>query len=457
MLPFQSKIDQYLFALRPHLPQYSMPMPTQLLQILLLLQPIFWIGIGKNYPFSLLGEQGPTLGILFWTLATLGFVTCLAFSRKISTKMPLSWTQIFKAWLVLAAVMNLGMDLIQWIHFKRFGYPFPSFLLAFDFILLTGIFFSAYKSKLENVLKLSLIFALGHRALAIFTFPLTIDRSDMLLAIQGGLQRITSGDSMYQLEPTSGGPLIYFPGTVLSYLPSYLLGIDLRWSGLLYFTILCAIIYKFISRTPLVLFLTILFLLNPTVGFRHELYLDFFWLIIFAVSLLAHRGRWILTALGSALALVTLQWSLILIPFWLMQSVPKKNFVRMVSSIGIVGFLGLMFLFLISKAEPEFMPITSLPFQWIQGDYRWDLCLGFAPLFFAFGLQKFLFTIQFLFLLCMEVLGLLEWLQLSNLKLGLRALLPLTALGFVILNPYLFNYFYLFVLLLFLPILEEKA
>ncbi len=427
---------------RGFLSEYSFEKAMRRLgRLLLLSYPIFWLGIGKTYPFLLLGPSGPSIGAWFWGVVTFGWLAALLAPRvwEDLVEGPRA-EKIFRAWILLGLACTGGFDLLQWFHFERFGYPFPLGLLIADVGLGLLIWF---KLSDPDLIRFAWVVAVLHKVGSTITFPLLSERSDMLPTILQSLQRWTHGGEAYA-HPTGGiGQMHYLPLTWLSYFPAYILTIDPRWVGIFYFALIGLLAEHWFreAKDSLGAKLIVLWLLNPYLAFRHELYLDFVWLLIAVTTVSAMMKLLGPTALFSGLALVTLEWAWIIAPFWWLlasRSAPWRKLI----SVGLIGlFVSLMILvpFLLSEGT-LFINAFLLPLRLVkQGGYPGELCFGLAPLFHQLGWPWVLQPIQIIASLTFGVIAL----RMRSHSAVLLGLMVLAFFSFVILNPFLRNYFYL--------------
>jgi hypothetical protein len=146
-----------------------------------------------------------------------------------------------------------------------------------------------------------------------FAFPLGA-QSDMLPLIREAGQAFLSGHSPY----SGAAPSTYWPGMWLSYLPFSALGLDLRWGNLLFMSLFAAFAHFFNRRkSPAAAAMLALFLLNPWLAYRHELYLSaYLWVLALFAFCLA-TGRRLAAALAFGLSLALYPFSWVLAPLWI--------------------------------------------------------------------------------------------------------------------------------------------
>jgi len=412
----------------------------------LLSYPIFWFGIGRKYPFVLLGSGGRAIGAWFWGLVALGWLLALL--------VPKAWEdltegdraeKIFHAWVLLGLACTGGFDLLQWLHFQRLGYLFPLGLLIADLGLALLIWF---KLRDPDLIRFAWLVAVAHKAGSTLMFPLVAERSDMLPTILQALERWTHGSNPYA-PPTGGiGQMHYLPLTWLSYFPAYILGIDPRWVGIFYLALVGVLAERWFRETrgSLGARLIVLWFLSPYLAFRHELYLDVFWLLIAVATVSAMMSRMGPTAAFSGLSLVTQEWAWVIAPFWWLLASRLASWRKLITVGFISVFVASMILvpFLLREKD-VFVNAFFLPLRLIKmGDYAGELCFGLAPLFYKLGWSPMLQPIQIITLLTLGVIAV----RMRSYSIVLLGLMVLAFFSFVILNPFLENYFYLAPLLM---------
>lgn len=405
--------------------------------------PIFWLGLGKQFPFALLGPSGVLIGQWFWSLLTLSWFIVL-----FSDRIPLPKDPPIHLWIRISLGLNLVFDVLQFRHFKSAGYPFPTWLLLWDALIFIGILFLSRKKheKAFTHLVLLAIGCWGHRFISVLEFPLTEARSDMWLSIREGLTRLSHGVSPYSPSELGLGRMLYLPGTWISAWPSYALDVDMRWSGLLWLGFLLIALIFFLTRHRKADFdhlgLIMLWLANPYLGFRHDLYLDFFWLLIGLASLRSWRSSRVLSSFLIAIIALTLQWGLIIFPYLCLSLTepknPKRLFALSLTATVLTAF-GAMTCYHLWGSQFFEAAFTLLK------ELRGDLCFGFVPIFYGHGdWASRLRSLQFIAMATIGFASLRQWQRGHEQKL-----IPgFALLVFCTLNGFLESYFYLTPLLM---------
>ena len=260
--------------------------------------------------------------------------------------------------------------------------------------------------------------------------------------------------------------MLYLPGTWISYLPAQLLNIELRWVGLFWFALLIAVVVyphtrralsggvarstdAGLNNSSLILFL---WLTNPLLHYRHELYLDFFWLtLVLAFRNLAQdktglRER-VATWLAGLVCAITLQWGWITLPFIALFSFKPKSLVQAVGSV--VVTLAALFASLLAFRliwGRDFLDAIFIVLGHLQG----DLCFGFTPILYGTNFGWMLRALQIGVLFSMGCVGLVRSFGIDRWS-GPEMLrwAAFTLMTFIALNGFIEYYFYFAPLLLF--------
>ena len=350
--------------------------------VLLLVTPT--LSIGGKYPWSLLPWE---LGRLFWVVTAFAFVLLL-FNQAARSHVASWFLRLFRgrAWLFVLLGTNLAFVLLNYFYFRRFGYELPWLAIAASLIS----FIVVPRSPLTGAWLTSVGILLG----SILSFPLDRERSDMLPAIHEALDLWASGGDPYgRLSATTGTDRMpYLPGLFFSHLPAWLLGLDLRWNSVFYRIcwgyVLVAGLRKIGKASPLQT-CGLLALLNPYLVFRHDLYFEFYILVI-VVFWASQVARWPILAL----ALVTRQWTWIVAPFLLLgMTGPRprdrlRALMALIASLGV--WLGILWFALRDRTTTESLSVVLTKFQSFAGttSYFGDFGLALYPLLIMVGLAS---------------------------------------------------------------------
>lgn len=185
-----------------------------------------------------------------------------------------------------------------------------------------------------------LIAYIGVYLLSIWSFPNSVQRSDMLPLLSEAGKTLLKGHNPYRLYtfPTESVFLTYLPGTLLAFIPAVLLHIDLRFINIVYVVTLAVLIYRSaaIQYRREVASLIGIFLLSPYMLYRHEIYTQPHWLSLVACFLLLQRRRFLWAAVVFGVSAALSQFSWILFPFFLLFIFRQKGFNRAILSAAVV-------------------------------------------------------------------------------------------------------------------------
>ncbi len=234
------------------------------------------------------------------------------------------WLATYVALLELASA---GVYFLAGRHFKAVGYHLHTALTAsLFFLFVAGFLYLATRSTAPPSSTIASLTAIAFAAdllLAIYSFPLTPARSDMMALIAAADRQFLQGHDpyhFYSLQPPTPVFLTYLPGTWLSFLPAELLRIDLR-----FVTMLCCVAAIFVlwkslraGHRRVASLLIAVFFLAPYVQFRFEIYYAPIWLCLAAALTLFVRGRtWASTILiGIGIAMSQFVW--VMFPLYLL-------------------------------------------------------------------------------------------------------------------------------------------
>lgn len=219
-------------------------------------------------------------------------------------------------------------------YYSRMGYRLhPIATLAVFGCCVAGVLGSFLRKGRSSGLYLFVVvlFAyVGIYLLSIWSFPNSIQRSDMLPLLSAAGKTLLSGHNPYRLYtfPTESVFLTYLPGTLLAFLPAGLLHIDLRFLNIVYVVALALLIYRAsaIQYRRKVACVIGLFLLSPYLLYRHEIYTQPHWLSIVACVLLLHRKRFLWAAVIFGVSAALSQFSWILFPFYVLFILQQKGY-----------------------------------------------------------------------------------------------------------------------------------
>lgn len=393
------------------------------------------LGVGRHFPFQSLGQPGLVIGHLLWLAVTLAFFI-FAFRYPVGqTGSAEIKARLFKSIFIFFAFLTPVLDLANFLQFQVFGYQNPLLLIAFDLIGFVALTF------LPRKILSAVIFSCLHLMIAIHLFPIDARRSDMLELIKLGNEYFMMGQNPYhaRFNPQVGLP--YPPLMWLSFLPAVMLKIDLRWMTVFFRLSLGVFLAFKYEKQPARSALIALFFLNPYLLFRHDLYLDFFFLLLALSFVFASEKRVLASQITSILGCLCIHWFWIVTPFVWMLATSGKRFTHLVRSslvtlLAIIGGYVLAYHFF---GDPMFGGIFQ-GFRLIGTDvYFQEMCLGFAWPFISAGLTGVQVWIQRAVLLGFGVWGLRAFTSQSA-PIGRIAFL--STLTFIAINPLVENYFY---------------
>ena len=156
--------------------------------------PLFYLAVGRTYPWGLAGPFGIQVGTGVWLLLTLLF--WIGLLRTFRAGRPLPWRM---APLALLPAMVFGLDLASYFQFKKFGYTLPVLPMLLSVAL--AIYFFVERKGLrpgnqvneKRVFVFASIWSLVHLASWISHAPLVVERSDMLPVMKRALELWSAG------------------------------------------------------------------------------------------------------------------------------------------------------------------------------------------------------------------------------------------------------------------------
>lgn len=413
-------------------------------------QPLIWAGMGRRYPWALLGLEGQAkIGWGVVAVALLVFGYPLASFLDATAPRRATMRRYAMTLLLVCPPLTAGFDMLSSRHFAQFGYGSARPLVALEGLVLVTLVFWIRSRRNPGVgIVWAAIGAFAHRLVAVRLFPLDERRSDMYAFLLRAVKTWRAG----------GIPHVkYLPGTWLAVAPSVFLGLDPRILGsVLLLGIGLALARAFraggqqaSSRLPLAEPLAMLVLLNPYHAFRHDLYFDAFLALTAAIFCLVARGRGttgslLLIAALVGLAAATRQWAWVYGPFALLAAAssvaPPKRLLAPLALAGIVCMLAAVIVLLPIILDPAELRYAAFAFA---GESVSEICLGVSALAASLGLVPVLPVMQAA--LCLVVFGR------SFFAASLGQAPPCTIIaagwfvwgGFILLNPFLENYFYL--------------
>ncbi len=270
------------------------------------------------------------LRLLPFTALFCAGLLALLFPFRLEARLPPRLLRAFASWQTLVAVIAVFLLLAAALIFAearvyaRFGYHLHTRTLG-AMVLLSLLALRSVLRPPASAARLLAVLLAAYTALELFflwSFPLAIERSDMLPLLAAANRTLLQHHSPYRLYTfaTESVVLTYLPGTLLAYLPATLLHLDLRLTNLAATLLLALLLFRATRpehrlRASALLGL---FLLGPYLLYRHELYTPPHWLALTAALLLAQQQRLRAAALLFGLSIAMSQFSWILLPFFLL-------------------------------------------------------------------------------------------------------------------------------------------
>ncbi|MFC6646810.1 hypothetical protein ACFQBQ_14720 [Granulicella cerasi] len=173
-------------------------------------------------------------------------------------------------------------------------------------------------------------------ALSIKSFPLAIERSDMFAMIQAACTELLHGHYPYHWYywPTEHVFSPYLPAVYLAYLPAVVLKIDPRWMSLFYLLLIAVVAY-WAARPEskrVVTSVLAVFLVGNYLIYRHDLYLQPYWLVFTLLAIFICRGDLLWAAVALGVALNFSQLTLAIFPFLLLHAWQKESLKKAVQT-----------------------------------------------------------------------------------------------------------------------------
>jgi hypothetical protein len=439
--------------------------------IAILAQPLVWAGIGRRYPWALVGlDEQAKIGWGILAVALLLFGSPIAHFLAATEQRRTTVRRSAMALLLVCPPLTAGFDVLSRRHFVAFGYASPGPLLALEAIVFVALgLWLASPGAAGRGVALAAVAAAAHRLGAAALFPLDERRSDMFAVIVRAAGVWSEGGRPYVEVGPPG--LKYLPGTWLAHSPSVLLGIDPRILGSVILLGIGLALARALNRAErgapaghasATELLTMLVLLNPYHAFRHDLYFDAFLGLTVAVFYFGAlgRGRRRSLAVLVGLAAATRQWAWVYGPFALLAAAVATNRAGPAPSVtgapticrpwALLGRFALAGAVCALSAAIVVVPmIVQDPVAFRQGAFAFvgasfsEACLGVAALAAGLGLTEVLPALQAA--ICLTGFG-------KSVAAALRGSAnPRSVLatgwfvwaGVVLLNPFLENYFYL--------------
>lgn len=242
------------------------------------------------------------------------------------------WTAERAIWLIiLLQVASVALFVYEGQHFAGFGYHLSAATAALVFSPLIALLIAVaiWPRSPTVLLACGLACSAAGIILAIADFPLNYLRSDMLPVILWA-----DANVLHHLSPYAtmhvGARLYdfpYLPGMIVAYLPFVAAQLDIRWGSLCYLLALAALLFSAARQKHKlqVAALIGLFLVEPFLQYRHDLYLEPHWLTLCAAYVLMQRKHFAWAALIFGISMAVYQFSWILFPFFLLNAYRRRG------------------------------------------------------------------------------------------------------------------------------------
>lgn len=442
--------------------------------IAILAQPLVWAGIGRRYPWALVGlEEQAKIGWGILAVALLLFGSSIARFLAATEQRRAGVRRSAVALLLLCPPLTAVFDVLSRRHFVAFGYASPGPLLALEAVVFVALaLWLRSPGAAGRGVALAAVAAAAHRIGAAALFPLDERRSDMFaVLVRAAGVWIEGGRPYVEVGPLG---LKYLPGTWLAHAPSVLFGIDPRILGSVILLGIGLALARALNRAErgapagrasATELLTMLVLLNPYHAFRHDLYFDAFLglsVAVFYLGALGQGRRRSLVALAvlTGLAAATRQWAWVYGPFALLAAAAARDragpapiaagATAIRTPWALLGRFALAGAVCALSAAIVVAPvIVQDPVAFRQGAFAFmgasfsEACLGVAALAAALGLTPALPALQAV--ICLTGFGksVVAALRGSANPRSVLATGWFVWAGVVLLNPFLENYFYL--------------
>ncbi|MDP9310729.1 MAG: hypothetical protein M3R24_07530 [Chloroflexota bacterium] len=283
---------------------------------------------------------------------------------------------------------------------------------------------------------------------------------DMLPLVQGALDNLLAGRSPYRMYQMPWEvPLTYLPTTWLAYLPSYLLGVDLRWTNVVAeIVILGALAWLSAQRSdlpttlrsePALVLWAWLYLQPSVIHWDTGNTAPITWALLAVTFALVLAGRAQQGAVALGLTAAGTPLVAVFAPFVGLHWLRRYGFTataRLVLISGIVaGIVVTPFLLwapqdFITGTYRWFNNIAGWPRQkWLETDpHIWSIITGYSGEFWSRGTERWLKPIQGLIA---AVVALVYWLRGARAEM-LSSHAAAAYLGFMLFNPVLWPYLY---------------
>lgn len=302
-------------------------------------------------------------------------------------------------------------------------------------------------------------------------FPIISKIGDLIPIIQKQNEAFLAGQNIYQYFLLDNGVLtqaVRQPGTSLSYLPAYLLNIDLRWMGVLFTFLTCIILIKlaykklseikFDQKFLVLFFLLSLILLSPYRLNRLDVYEPVFWFLITLSIYLLRTKKPAIASIVWGLGIFTQVWFWLFSPFFGYYIYKKNGFKSSLKYAGLVILFGVLplALFILKDPAEYYKNVFGYYGNLVVINEFNTSSFYLTPLFLKAGLKGVLTPLQGIFVLSSFIL----FLKLKKTLRNFVMCLILAFFVFIQFNSLTWNYMYmnliLFMIIYIILNLKEK-
>lgn len=322
-------------------------------------------------------------------------------------------------------------------------------------IVLIPLLNSSPKTTVVSIFIAAFLFALA----SILYMPISAKLADLMPIIEKQLGALLKGEGIYQYFLLDNGVLtqsVRQPGTTLSYMPAYIVGLDVRFMSVV-FTLLTGYIMlrfsydslkdiHFDNKFFLTITVLVLFLLFPYHILRFDLYDPASWFLISLSLLLIKKDRYKWFSFLWGIGIFTQVWFWLFTPFVALYLWKKHGFIKAtletLSAI-IIGLGGLL-IFILPDPSAYFEHTLEFYRKMVdQGIYA-PTTMHMTPLLHELGLKSLLLPLQ---VIGVGITGILSIWRLKSFG-DLVKFLTIAIFIFIQFNSVSWDYMYIIVILL---------
>ena len=230
-------------------------------------------------------------------------------------------------------------------------------------------------------------------------FPLNPLRSDMFEIIKNALRLFISGQQPYTYVTDTSVWLSYFPGTWLAFIPAELFGFDYRLMSLVYFILSMMGFYKLsveLNLSQNITKIALPFILMPYWHFRHDIYMDGFYVSIVWMAYYLQRGKFYKASFVIGISLGYIQWSWFSFPLIFAYLFRKLSFKKALkcSLISLVICSLMLVPFFVWNFDAFWFGVVSQIQNTLKDILHPMSAFNLAPYLYYFSLHRFISLIQ---------------------------------------------------------------